>query len=71
MKLVKSGNTYLRGSVTVQLSSGLFCLDSDALLMLNEQQSYLFVQIRTSQTGGQPFSDTFPYGESSLVKYTV
>ena len=27
---------------------------------------YLFGQIQTSQTGGQPYSDTSPYGESSL-----
>ena len=25
--------------------------------MLNEQQIYLFGQIQTSQTGGQPYSD--------------
>ena len=39
------------------------------LLMLNEQQFYLFGQIQTCQTGGQPYSDTFPYGEYSMVKY--
>ena len=27
-----------------------FCLDSAALLMMNEQQFYLFGQIQTSQT---------------------
>ena len=38
------------------------------LLMLNEQQFYLFGQIQTSQAGGQPrYSDTSPYGECSLV----
>ena len=26
----------------------------------NEQQFYLFGQIQTSQTGGQPYSDTSP-----------
>ena len=35
----------------VWLTSCLFCLDSAALLKLNEQQFYLFVQIQTSQTG--------------------
>ena len=39
-----------------------------AWLMLNEQQFYLFGQIQTSQTGGQPYSDTFPYGECSLER---
>ena len=36
------------------------------LVMLNKQQYYLFGQIQTSQTGGQPYSDTSPYGESSV-----
>ena len=35
--------------------------------MLNEQQFYLFGQIQTNQTGGQLYSDTFPYGECSLA----
>ena len=35
----------------------LFCLDSAALLMLNEQQFYLFFQIQTSQTGVQQYND--------------
>ena len=56
----------LRGSITVQLTSCLFCIDSAALLKLNFQQFYLIGQIQTSQTGGQPNSDTSPYGESSL-----
>ena len=38
------------GSITVHLTSCLFCLDSAALLMMNEQQFYLFGQIQTSQT---------------------
>ena len=42
------------------------CLDSAALLLLNEQQFYFFGQIQNSQTGGHPYSDTFPYGECSL-----
>ena len=38
-----------------------------ALLMLNEQQFYLFGQIQTCQIGGQSNSDTYPYyGECSL-----
>ena len=45
----------------------LFCLDSAGLLMMNEQRFYLFGQIKTSQTGGQPYSDTSPNGECSLV----
>ena len=28
--------------------------------MLNVQQLYLFDQIQTDQTGGQPYSDTSP-----------
>ena len=42
--------------------------DSAALLMLNEQQIYLFGQMQTSQTWGQPYNDTSPYIERSLVK---
>ena len=55
------------GSITVQLTSCLFSLDSAALLMLNEQQFYLFCHIQTCQTGGQLFSDTSIYGEFSLL----
>ena len=32
-------------------------------MMLNE---HLFGQIQTSQTGGQPYNDTSPYGECSI-----
>ena len=53
-------NTNLRGSITVCLTSCLFCLDSAALFMLNDQQFYLFGQIKTSQTGGLPYSDASP-----------
>ena len=35
--------------------------------MLNEQQVYLFDQIQSSQTGGQPYSDTPPMVECSMV----
>ena len=30
--------------------------------MLSEQQFYLFGSFQTSQTGGQPYSDTSPSG---------
>ena len=56
-------NTNLRGSITVRLTSCLFCLDSAALLLLNEQQFYLL-----GQTGGQPYSETSPYSECSLER---
>ena len=36
--------------------------------MLTWQQVYLSGQIQTSQTSGQPYSDTSPYGECSLDK---
>ena len=41
--------------------------------MFNQQQIYLFCQIQTSQTGGQPYSDTSPYevSECSLFSVTV
>ena len=51
----------LRGSNgIVQLTSCLFCLDSAALLMLNEQQFYLFGQMQTSQTGRSAIQWYFP-----------
>ena len=57
----KAKYTNLRGSIAVWLTSCLFCLDSAAMLMLYEQHfRYLFRQIRTSQTGGLLYSDTFP-----------
>ena len=46
--------------MTEQLTSSLTGLDSAALLMFNQQQIYLLGQIQTSQTGGQPYSDTSP-----------
>ena len=52
--------------VKEKLFSSLFGLDSAALFILNEQQFYLFGQIQTSQTGGQPYIDTSPYGECSI-----
>ena len=48
----------LRGSITVQLIC-LFCLDSAAILMMNQYQLYLLGSIKTIQTGGgHPYSDT-------------
>ena len=55
-----------RRSITVRLTMFLFCLELAALLLWNKQQFYLFGQIETSQTGGQPYSDASPYGECSL-----
>ena len=52
------------GSLTVRLVC-LFNMDSAALFMSNEPQFYLVGRIQTSQTGGQPYSDTSPYGECS------
>ena len=64
-------NTNLRGSIPVWWTSCLYCLDSAALQMLNEQQFYLFSQIQTSQTGGHLYTDTSPYkaSECSLYRY--
>ena len=42
-----------------------------ALLMLNEQQFYLFGQIQTCQTGSQPYSDTSPYFECFLAVFKL
>ena len=50
-----------QGSITVWLTFCLTGLDSNALLMFNQQQINLFSQIQTSQTGGQLYSDTSPY----------
>ena len=50
----------LMGSITVWLTSCLFCVDSAALHMLNEQKFYLIGQNQISQTGGQPYIDTSP-----------
>ena len=63
-------NTNIRGSITVQLTSCLFCLDSAALLMLNEQQFFLLGQTQTSSTGGQRYSDTLPLKVSVLCTWT-
>ena len=39
--------------------------------MLNRKQFFLLNQIQTSQTGGQPYSDTSPYLTSALINYLV
>ena len=59
------------GSITVWLTSCLFCLDSATFLMLIEQKIFLLVQIETSQTGDQLNTDTSPYGEWSLLKLPI
>ena len=61
----------VRGSITVQLTSSLNGLDSVALLMVNLQQIYLFDQIQTSQTGGQPYSYASPYKVSECYLWPI
>ena len=62
---------FIRGSITVQLTSFLTGYDSAALFGFNSQHIYLFGQIKTSQTGGQLYSDTSPFevSECSLALY--
>ena len=55
----------------VALTSCLFCLESAALLKLNEQQFDLFHKIQTSQTGGQLYSDTFPHGKCLIYPHPL
>ena len=64
---------FIRGSITEWLTSYLTGLDSAALLMFNQQQEevYLFSQIRTSHTGGEAFSDTSSYEMCSLMDLSV
>ena len=51
LQILEPENThFVRESITVQLTSSFICLDSAALLMLNEQHIYLFGWIQTSQT---------------------
>ena len=45
---VRPENPYWRGSISVRLTSRLFCLELATLLKLSEQQFYLFGQIQTS-----------------------
>ena len=68
----KPDNTYyLRESITVRLTSCLFCLYSAALLILNLQQLCLFGQIQTSQTWGQPYSDTSVSEYARIIWYHI
>ena len=59
---------FIRGSITVWLTSCLTDQDSAALLLLIQIDIYKFGRIQTSQTRGQPYSETSPYKvrESSL-----
>ena len=52
---------FTRGSITVWLTSCSTGLYSAALLILNQQQIYLFGEIQIGQRGGQMYSDTSPY----------
>ena len=55
-----TGNAYL--SITVRLTSSLSALTSGALL---HNYIYVFGCSQSSQTGGQLYSDTFPYDVST------
>ena len=72
-KIAQSGHTDSQRTLTLGKSRCTaellfnFHLDSAALLILNEDQLYLYGQIQTSHTGGQLCSDTSPYGACSLV----
>ena len=57
--------TNLRGSITVPLTY-YFLFGFSCSAKLNELQFYLFGQIQTSQTGGQPYSDASPNDECFL-----
>ena len=62
VKRVKAFRTltyFIRGSITVRLTSCLNGLNSAALVMFNQQLIYLFGQ--ATQTGGQLYSETSPY----------
>ena len=70
LKFLQRTLTYfVRGSISVQLTSCLTGLNSAALLMLNQIQLFKFGRIQTSKIGGQPYSVTSPYevSECSLV----
>ena len=62
---------FVRGSITVRLTICFTCSDSSALLLLIEQHINLIGWIHTSETGGQPYCDTFPYkvSEYSLAQW--
>ena len=52
---------FIRGSITVWLTSCFSCLDSTGLTMLNWQQIYLFGRFPTSHTGGQRYFPLHSY----------
>ena len=64
---LKINKEIFKGEVSLYGWATDYFLDSNALLMLDEQQFYLFGQIQTSQTGGQLYSDPSAYGACSLV----
>ena len=61
---------YIRGNITIRLTSCLTGFDSAVLLKRNYKQICLFGQILTGQTGGQLYSDISPYkvSECSLLR---
>ena len=67
-KTIEPENTHLlcKGSITIQLTSCLTGQDSAALLLFNQIEIYKLGRIQTSQTGGQPNSDTSYYEVSVL-----
>ena len=69
---VQAENTHLLSKGKYHCTTVLpICLYSAALLMCNQQQIYLFGQIKTSQTAvGKLYSDTSPceVSECSLVQ---
>ena len=62
-------NYFVRGSITIRLTSCLTSWDSAAFLVLNLVEIYKFGRIQTSQTEGQPYSDTCPYEVCVLCTY--
>ena len=59
MSSVLLGRLYSQAKITAWLTFFLlFCLDSPALFMLNEQQFYLFGQIETSQTCSESYNNS-------------
>ena len=63
---------FIRGSITEWLASCMTGLDSAALLMINQQQIYLFSQNQTSHIGDHTYSGTSPdeVSECFLFRYT-
>ena len=65
-------NTNLRESITVQLTSCLFCFGFSCFAYVESTTILLvFDQIQTSQAEGQVYSDTSPYGECSLFNSNI